>query len=78
METESLWSHKPWWCQPWSILLTGTLLIAGSWILFHTIWLTVVVALPVLAWMGFFIVVAPRLWTRYAANLYAEKLREHP
>ncbi len=71
--SESLWSHKPWWCQPWSILLTGTLLITGSWILFHTLWLTIVVALPVLVWMGFFIIVVPRLWTRSAADL-----REHP
>ena len=26
----AFWSLKPWWCQPWSILLTGVLAIAGS------------------------------------------------
>jgi len=26
----AFWSLKPWWCQPWSILLTGVLVIAGS------------------------------------------------
>ena len=29
-ESGDLWSHKPWWCQPWSILLTGVVLVGGS------------------------------------------------
>ncbi|PPS43145.1 DUF6737 family protein [Chroococcidiopsis sp. TS-821] len=57
----SVWNYKPWWCQPWSILLTGVTLIAGSWILFKTLWLTLLVALPVLTWMGFFLIIYPRL-----------------
>ncbi|GAB4471128.1 MAG: hypothetical protein OHK0037_30260 [Elainellaceae cyanobacterium] len=59
---QSVWQVKPWWCQPWSILLTGTGLIGGSWLLLHRVWLTGLVALPVLAWMGFFLLVYPRLW----------------
>lgn len=55
------WNYKPWWCQPWSILLTGVTLITGSWLLFKTIWLTVLVAIPLLVWMGFFLLVWPRL-----------------
>ena len=57
----SPWSYKPWWCQPWSILLTGTSLISGSWLLLKTVWITVLVAIPLLAWMGFFLLVWPRL-----------------
>ncbi|MEG4105056.1 DUF6737 family protein [Microcoleus sp. S13_C5] len=57
----SPWSYKPWWCQPWSILLTGTSLISGSWFLLKTVWITVLVAIPLLAWMGFFLLVWPRL-----------------
>jgi hypothetical protein len=57
----SVWSYKPWWCQPWSILLTGVSILLGSWWLFHRYWLTGIVALPVLAWMGFFLLVYPRL-----------------
>lgn len=57
----SPWSYKPWWCQPWSILLTGVTLIGGSWILFHTLWLTIVVSIPVLTWMGFFLLIWPKL-----------------
>jgi hypothetical protein len=57
----SPWKYKPWWCQPWSILLTGVTIIGVSWLLFKIIWLTVVVSLPVLVWMGFFLLIWPKL-----------------
>jgi hypothetical protein len=57
----SIWNYKPWWCQPWSILLTGVTLIASSWVLFKTFWLTSLIAIPVLTWMGFFLLIYPRL-----------------
>jgi hypothetical protein len=57
--SNNFWSHKPWWCQPWSILLTGSLAIAGSWLLLHIWWLSAGVALLVLAWWLLFLVVVP-------------------
>ncbi|HEY9665209.1 MAG TPA: DUF6737 family protein [Coleofasciculaceae cyanobacterium] len=57
----SPWSYKPWWCQPWSILLTGTIVIAGSWILVKTIWLTILVSLPIVIWWTFFLLIWPML-----------------
>ena len=57
----SPWNYKPWWCQPWSILLTSVTLISGSWLLLHTLWLTILVTIPVLTWMGFFLLIWPRL-----------------
>lgn len=56
----NVWDYKPWWCQPWSILLTGVAIIGGSWLLLHLIWVTVLVAIPVLTWMGFFLLVYPK------------------
>ena len=56
---ESLWSHKPWWCQPWSILLTGVLAVAGSWWLLQRWWITASVALAVVLWWCLFLVVVP-------------------
>lgn len=64
-----VWSHKPWWCQPWTIALAGISIIGGSWLLLHRWWLTGAIALPITAWMGFFIVLYPRLM----ANYYAEQ-----
>ncbi len=55
------WQYKPWWCQPWSIVLTGTTLITGSWLIFQTIWLTILLAIPVCVWMGFFVLIYPQL-----------------
>ncbi|BAZ17649.1 hypothetical protein NIES4071_95290 [Calothrix sp. NIES-4071] len=57
----NVWDYKPWWCQPWSILLTGTTIIGASWIIFKIIWLTILVAIPILTWMGFFLLVYPKL-----------------
>lgn len=57
----SVWNEKPWWCQPWSIVLTGVTLLGGSWLLLHRYWVSGLVAVPVLAWMGFFLVLYPRL-----------------
>lgn len=59
--TPTVWDYKPWWCQPWSILLTGLGLIAASWLVLHRVWLTVLVAIPLSAWMGYFVLVFPRL-----------------
>lgn len=59
---DSLWSHKPWWCQPWSILLTGVAVVALSWFLLQLWWLSLVVAAGVLAWWGLFLVLVPRAW----------------
>ncbi|AFZ21137.1 DUF6737 family protein [Allocoleopsis franciscana] len=55
------WSYKPWWCQPWSILLTGTMIIASSWALVKTVWVTILVALPILLWWTFFLLIWPHL-----------------
>ena len=58
----NVWNYKPWWCQPWSILLTGIGAIAGSWVIFHRLWVTGLVAIPMLVWMGYFLLVYPQLF----------------
>ncbi|MEB3218657.1 MAG: DUF6737 family protein [Nostocales cyanobacterium 94392] len=60
----NVWQYKPWWCQPWSILLTGTTLIAGSWLLFHKVWLTILVSIPLLTWMSFFLLIYPKVFMK--------------
>ncbi len=73
----SPWSYKPWWCQPWSILLTGMALISGSWLVFKILWLTILISLPVLTWMGFFLLIWPRLMLRSGVlESYQESLEK--
>jgi hypothetical protein len=57
----SPWQYKPWWCQPWSIALTGCGTIGASWLVFHRYWLTGLVAVPLSAWMIFFLLIWPKL-----------------
>jgi hypothetical protein len=55
----SIWSHKPWWCQPWTILLTGVIAGAGSWFLLRLAWVTTLVSMGVLLWWLVFLVLVP-------------------
>lgn len=60
-KSPSVWDYKPWWCQPWSIILTGISLISGSWLLLSNLWITIFVAIPVLIWMIYFVLIFPKL-----------------
>ena len=60
-KSPSIWNYKPWWCQPWSIILTGIALIGGSWLLLLNLWITSFVAIPVLIWMIYFVLIFPKL-----------------
>lgn len=57
----SVWTFKPWWCQPWSIVLTSILVISGCSWLTRTAWITVLVAVPVVVWMVYFLWIYPQL-----------------
>ncbi|HEY9624197.1 MAG TPA: DUF6737 family protein [Crinalium sp.] len=72
LPSETVWNYKPWWCQPWSILLTGFSITGGSWLLLHRLWVTTLVAVPIFAWMGFFLLVYPRL----ALSMLHEEVEE--
>ena len=58
--SDRIWDYKPWWCQPWSIVLTGVSVVAASWFILHRLWVSGMVALPVLAWWTVFLVLYPR------------------
>ena len=59
MTTPGLWSSKPWWCQPWSIVLTGILITGFSWLVLKTVWITIAVSAVILVWWLVFLVMAP-------------------
>lgn len=69
---ESMWAIKPWWCQPWSIVLTGLAIPAGSWLLLHRLWITVPVAGVMLVWWLLFLVLVP---AQYAAAVREGRLQ---
>ncbi|GCA95029.1 MAG: hypothetical protein GPI90_15615 [Microcystis aeruginosa K13-05] len=59
-KSDNVWDHKPRWCQPWSILLTGIALIAGCWFLTQRLWLTLLLSIPILLWWFVFLILYPR------------------
>jgi hypothetical protein len=56
----NFWDAKPWWCQPWSILLTGVALISGSWLLLKILWITLGITLVILLWWTYFLILVPQ------------------
>lgn len=66
------WEYKPWWCQPWSILLTGIIVIVSSWQLGQKIWLTLGVSLLILSWWYYFLIIWPKLLQEYYHSQSAE------
>lgn len=61
-----VWASKPAWCQPWTILATGSAVIGSAWSVSHSPVWTTVLALPVIAWWGLFLGVMPGQYREYA------------
>ncbi len=70
---ESFWQMKPWWCQPWSIILTGLAIPAGSWLLLHRLWITLPVVGVILLWWTLFLALVP---AQYMAAMKEDASRE--
>lgn len=65
--SSDFWAYKPVWCQPWSILASGTAFIAGvRWIFGGSNIATGVAAVPVLVWWYLFLVLVPADFRKYA------------
>jgi hypothetical protein len=74
----TFWNQKPWWCQPWSILLTGTvaLLLDGLAFLRLSVplWLALPFALLVLAWWFLFLRLVPLAYQLESDQQAGQKL----
>ncbi len=44
-------------------------MIAGSWFVFTKLWLTTLVAVPILAWMIFFLIIYPQQMQAYLSKI---------
>ena len=56
---KSFWDSKPYWCQPWSIISFGVLVLIFSWKLFNNIIFTSVIGVFVFVWWILFLILAP-------------------
>ena len=56
---KSFWDSKPYWCQPWSIISFGVLVLIFSWKLFNNIIFTLVIGMFIFVWWILFLILAP-------------------
>ncbi len=56
---KSFWDSKPYWCQPWSIISFGVLVLIFSWKLFNNIIFSSVIGVFVFVWWILFLILAP-------------------
>ena len=67
-KSTNVWDYKPAWCQPWSIILTGLVVVAGSWLILHNVWLTTAISLPIVAWWVYFLILYPKAFAEYVMS----------
>ena len=58
------WSSKPLWCRPWTIILTGILLIFCSFYFLGSIIVTSLVSLFIFIWWFLFLFLAPDYYNK--------------
>ncbi|KAL5217678.1 hypothetical protein ABZP36_018362 [Zizania latifolia] len=68
LEYDSVWDTKPSWCQPWTILLSGAVAIAGSWLPIHSVVITAGVSFVICAWWYIFLYSYPKAYTEMIAE----------
>ena len=56
---KSFWNSKPYWCQPWSIIMFGILVLIFSWKLFSNIIFTLFIGIFVFVWWILFLILVP-------------------
>lgn len=62
----SLWQTKPWWCQPWTIVLSGLAVVAASWVVLERLWITLPLTAAVILWWVLFLWLVPQAYRRQA------------
>ncbi len=68
INNSSYWDHKPWWCQPWSIIITGIIILILSWLISHIILINFLILIGVFCWWGLFLFLAPYAYSQQAIN----------
>ncbi|XP_054803009.1 uncharacterized protein LOC129306423 [Prosopis cineraria] len=68
LEYDSVWDTKPSWCQPWTITLTGILMIATSWLILRSVAVTSVILLLISAWWYMFLYSYPKAYSEMIAE----------
>ena len=58
-EKKIFWNSKPFWCQPWSIISFGVLVMIFSFKLFNNAIINYLIAFFIFIWWTLFLILAP-------------------
>ena len=72
-DLSSYWSYKPFWCQPWTIIFSGIIILIASFLIFRSLWLTIPLFLFVLIWWILFLFIAPNIDYNQEINMDIEE-----
>ena len=56
---KNFWDSKPYWCQPWSIISFGVLVLVFSFKLLNNSIITSILGFFILVWWIVFLILAP-------------------
>ena len=62
------WETKPYWCQPWSILLTGIIILLSSWTIINNLYLSIIFSIITITWWTIFLIIAPLSYIKYSST----------
>ncbi|KAL6978533.1 hypothetical protein U1Q18_020201 [Sarracenia purpurea var. burkii] len=68
LEYDSVWDTKPYWCQPWTITLTGVLAITSSWLILQSVAITTIIICLICAWWYIFLYSYPKAYADMIAD----------
>ncbi|KAF5455022.1 hypothetical protein F2P56_024641 [Juglans regia] len=68
LEYDTVWDTKPSWCQPWTIILTGVSVTASSWLIFHSVVVTIGILLLICTWWYIFLYSYPKAYSEMIAE----------
>ena len=59
---KSFWDSKPYWCQPWSIISFGVLVLIFSLKILDNAIITSILGFFIIVWWIVFLILAPNLY----------------
>ena len=60
--SKNFWDFKPYWCQPWSIITFGILVMVLIWTLFNNLIISSIIAFLIFIWWVLFLIIAPNAY----------------
>ena len=63
---KEFWHLKPYWCQPWSIISFGIIVLIFSWIFLKNLIISSILGFFIFIWWVLFLIIAPNSYEAIA------------